>query len=131
MVATRERDWIEAVGYVGPDRRRFNAADYSGPLKRRNDAASRATPAGEKEQAMRILASSLKQFDVDPPQALRSIREQTATLKRLAIQTADARLAVAVAALEMAVMAPSPNRASLSDSAAEILALAPAATFPD
>lgn len=131
MVATRERDWIEAVGYVGPDRRRFNSADYSGPLKRRSDAASRASPAATKEQAIRILASSLKQFESDPPQALRSIRAQTAILKRLAIQSADAPFAQAVCALETAVMAPSPTRASLLGSASEVWKFAPPGTFSD
>jgi len=37
-VTLRQRDWVEAVGYIGPDRRRFNSGDYSGPLKRRSDA---------------------------------------------------------------------------------------------
>ena len=39
-VTLRPRDWIEAVHYVGPDRRRFNSGDYSGPLKRRCIAGS-------------------------------------------------------------------------------------------
>ena len=30
----RQREWIEAVSYIGPDRRRFNSGDYVGPRKR-------------------------------------------------------------------------------------------------
>lgn len=41
-VTLRQRDWVEAVNYVGPDRRRFNSGDYAGALKRRSD--TRATP---------------------------------------------------------------------------------------
>ena len=40
-VMLTRRDWIEAVNYVGPDRRRFNSGDYRGPRKRRSDSAAR------------------------------------------------------------------------------------------
>ena len=40
-VTGRPRDWIEAVGYVGPDRRRFNLADFKGPKKRRTDGPAK------------------------------------------------------------------------------------------
>lgn len=36
-VVTKERPWIEAKMYVGPDRRRFNSGEYVGPKKRRVD----------------------------------------------------------------------------------------------
>ncbi len=36
-VITKERPWIEAKMYVGPDRRRFNSGAYEGPKKRRVD----------------------------------------------------------------------------------------------
>jgi len=36
-VITKERPWIEAKMYVGPDRRRFNSGAYQGPKKRRVD----------------------------------------------------------------------------------------------
>src|SRR6201996_6807320 len=39
-VTLRQRDWVEAVNYVGPDRRRFNSGDYTGPLKRSSDRGS-------------------------------------------------------------------------------------------
>jgi CheY-like chemotaxis protein len=102
-VALKPRDWIEAVGYVGPDRRRFNSGEYTGPAKRRGDRAGGAAAAVEatKDQAMRILASALDQFDQDPMQAVRAIREQAATLKGVAMKVSDTRLVVAVGALEV------------------------------
>ncbi len=39
-VLGRARAWIETEGYVGPDRRRFNAADYAGARRRRADKAT-------------------------------------------------------------------------------------------
>ena len=38
-VTLKPRDWVEAVQYVGPDRRRFNSAEYKGPRKRKADAS--------------------------------------------------------------------------------------------
>jgi CheY-like chemotaxis protein len=101
-VALKPRDWIEAVGYVGPDRRRFNSGEYAGPQKRKADkpTTAAAAVAAVKDQAMRILAASLGQFDSDPPQAIRAIRQQAETLKALAVKTSDTRLAVAAAGLE-------------------------------
>ena len=37
-VALKARPWIEAVMYVGPDRRRFNSGEFAGAKKRRSDA---------------------------------------------------------------------------------------------
>jgi DNA-binding response OmpR family regulator len=65
-VALKPRDWVEAVGYVGPDRRRFNSGEFSGPGKRKADKPAtgrRGRIAAAKDQAMRILASALDQFD--------------------------------------------------------------------
>jgi len=45
-VTLRKRDWVEAVGYIGPDRRRFNSGDYKGALKRRSDTPE--TPEAER-----------------------------------------------------------------------------------
>ena len=36
-VINRPRDFIDCVGYFGPDRRRRIAADYAGPRRRRDD----------------------------------------------------------------------------------------------
>jgi CheY-like chemotaxis protein len=128
VVATRSRDWIEAVGYVGPDRRRFNSGEYAGPRKRKADAA-KGTPAAAKDQAMRILSSALNQFDADPAQALRAMREQASALKQLAVKAADARLAVTVAALETVVAGPAPTRQMLAGPVGRVLELAAPETF--
>lgn len=47
-VALKPRPWIEAVMYVGPDRRRFNSGEFAGSKKRRSDAflAAEAGKAG-------------------------------------------------------------------------------------
>lgn len=72
-VLLNARPWIEAVGYVGPDRRRFNSSEYKGTRRRKNDAKSAG---GALEQAVRIFVSSVRQLDEDRPQALRSIITQ-------------------------------------------------------
>lgn len=126
-VALKPRDWVEAVGYVGPDRRRFNSGEYSGDRKRRADkpANAAAAVAGAKDQAMRILAAALDQFDRDPLQAVRAIREQAATLKSLAMKVSDSRLAVAVGALEVTLASGPPSKATLAAPIGVLLALAP------
>jgi CheY-like chemotaxis protein len=116
VVSLKARDWIEAVGYVGPDRRRFNSGEFSGEGKRKADQAqSRAeVQASATDQAVRILRSAITQFDSDPNQALRAMREQAIALKKLATMGGgEARLAVAVAALEIALNAAAPTRADL------------------
>ena len=80
-VALKPRDWIEAVGYVGPDRRRFNSGEFSGPGQAQGDkpATGADADAAAKDQAMRILAAALDQFDNDPVQAVRAVREQASS----------------------------------------------------
>ncbi len=116
----KPRDWIEAVAYVGPDRRRFNSGDYSGPLKRQADSGS--GDAARTDQAVRILKSALTQFDRDPQQALRAMREQAERLKALAVKGGEARLAVAVAGLEIA-LAGAPTRDTLAQPVGEVVKL--------
>ena len=90
-VTLRQRDWVEAVGYVGPDRRRFNSGDYSGPLKRRSDA--QVTPdAARLAQALKILRSSVAAVDVDPEQAMRSMLVQASDLQKAGMAVADLKL---------------------------------------
>jgi CheY-like chemotaxis protein len=124
-VALKPRDWVEAVGYVGPDRRRFNSGEYSGPAKRKGDRASgtAAVAAAAKDQAMRILASALDQFDNDPMQAVRAIREQSVQLKAIAMKAADSRLAIAVGALEVSLASGPPTKATLSAPIGGLLAM--------
>lgn len=127
IVALKPRDWIEAVGYVGPDRRRFNSGEYAGPQKRKADkpkSAAEATLAA-KDQAFRILASALDQFNNDPMQAVRAIREQAAALKALAMKVSDTPLIIAVAGLDAALAAGAPTQGSLTAPINALVALAP------
>ncbi|KQW82212.1 response regulator [Brevundimonas sp. Root1279] len=126
-VATKPRDWVEAVGYVGPDRRRFNSGEFSGERKRRADKAATgsAALAAAKDQCMRILAAALDQFDNDPPQAARSIREQASTLKSIAMKASDSRLAVAVGALEVSLVSGPPSKETLAAPIGTLLAMCP------
>jgi CheY-like chemotaxis protein len=90
-VTLRSRDWIEAAGYVGPDRRRFNSGDYTGPLKRASDAQP-AHDEAELQQALRILRGALAAVDRDPGQAVRALLAQSAIIQKLAAKTGDASL---------------------------------------
>jgi len=127
VVALKPRNWIEAVGYVGPDRRRFNSGEYTGDRKRSADkpATGAAAVAAAKDQAMRILAAALDQFDSDPAQAVRAIREQAATLKSIAMKVSDSRLAVAVGALEVTLASGPPIKETLAAPIGSLLAMAP------
>lgn len=124
-VALKPRDWVEAIGYIGPDRRRFNSGEFSGPGKRKADrpATGAAAQAESKDQAMRILAAALDRFDSDPMQAVRAIREQAATLKALAMKASDSRLAVAVGALEVSMASGPPTKATLAAPIGTLLAM--------
>jgi DNA-binding response OmpR family regulator len=76
-VSGRPRDWIEAIQYVGPDRRRFNSADYSGPRKRRTDGSSKAAKI---DQALKIVQSAVSAVESDPVQAARALATQARIL---------------------------------------------------
>jgi CheY-like chemotaxis protein len=97
--ALRHRDWIEAMNYVGPDRRRFNSGDYEGPRKRRVDQRP-AQHAERIQQALKILKSAVAAIDADPPQALRSMQAQTADLHKAAVAVADIKLISVIAVLQ-------------------------------
>ncbi|WP_374573415.1 two-component system response regulator [Phenylobacterium sp.] len=98
-VTLHPRDWIEAVEYIGPDRRRFNSGDYKGPRKRKSDA--RQTPDAERiSQALKILKSAAAAAASDPTQALRAMLAQAADLDRAARTVGDGNLANAVAVLQ-------------------------------
>lgn len=125
-VALKPRDWVEGVSYVGPDRRRFNSGEYAGPQKRKVDkpASGASAAIAIKDQAMRILAAALAQFDNDPTQAIRAARTQAETLKALAIKTSDAQLAIAASALEAVVTSGQTTKAALSAPISMLLSLA-------
>lgn len=131
-VALKSRDWIEGVSYIGPDRRRFNSGEYAGPQKRKADkpATAAAAQLATKDQAMRILAAALDQFDSDPMQAIRAIRQQAETLKDVAIKASDTRLAIAAASLEGVMARGAPTRAILVAPINALLALAPPDATP-
>jgi CheY-like chemotaxis protein len=102
--ALRYRDWIEAMNYVGPDRRRFNSGDYEGPRKRRVD--HRAAPDTERiQQALKIMKSAIAAIDTDPAQALRSMQAQAADLHKAAVGMSDIKLIGAIAVLQRSLNA--------------------------
>ena len=121
----KKRDWIEAVQYVGPDRRRFNSGEDQGPRKRSGEGEppqSKTQLAAEaRDRCLRILRSAVHNFETDPPQALRAIAEQTQQLKKIATAAGEARLSVAVAGLELALSAGAPTKAVLSTAIAELI----------
>lgn len=82
-VTLRDRDWVEGVGYIGPDRRRFNSGEYAGPLKRRTDGSE--TPYQQKiNQALKIIRAAAAAAESDPQQAMRAMLTQATTLQGLA-----------------------------------------------
>ena len=82
-VTLRDRDWVEGVGYIGPDRRRFNSGDYAGPLKRRTDGTE--TPYQQKvNQALKIIRAGVAASETDPHQAMRAMLAQATILQDIA-----------------------------------------------
>lgn len=100
-VALKPRPWIEAVEYIGPDRRRFNSGSYAGPRKRKSDATERVdlTYGDRVAQALKILRSAVNYKGPDRAQVARSIRSQIEELTAIALHAQDPRMGHAVAAL--------------------------------
>ncbi len=97
-VTLRSRDWVEGVGYIGPDRRRFNSGDYTGPLKRGSDI--RESPDEAKlQQALKILRVAAASIEKDPQQAIRAMLAQALIIEKVANNTADTSLSSAAAKL--------------------------------
>jgi DNA-binding response OmpR family regulator len=103
-VTLRSRDWVEAINYIGPDRRRFNSGDYQGPRKRQSDQPTMAE-AARIRQALMILKSAVKAIETDPLQALRSMQAQAVELKRAALATKDQKLIAATGVFERCLAA--------------------------
>jgi DNA-binding response OmpR family regulator len=97
-VTLKPRDWIEAVQYVGPDRRRFNSAEYKGPRKRKADAAG--SIAARLSQALRIIKSAAGALDSDPMQARRALAAQASELRKVGDAVKEPRLVSAAVALD-------------------------------
>lgn len=122
-VALKPRDWVEAVHYVGPDRRRFNSGDYSGPRKRRSDA--RKTPDQAKIlQALKIVRAAIQAVDSDWPQARRAMLAQAADLQSAAVSVGDLKLMEAAVNLNRAI-GDTLDRARLEPAVAAITAFIP------
>lgn len=132
-VSGRPRDWIEAVGYVGPDRRRFNSADYKGPRKRRTDGTVKLQ---KMNQALCIIQSATAQMEADPVQAARALNTQARILMELtAGQEQYKRLGMAAtylkAYLQSVAQQTAPfTRDQVETYAANVLLVAPADIRP-
>jgi DNA-binding response OmpR family regulator len=98
-VILRPRDWIEAVQYVGPDRRRFNSDDYTGPLKRKTDVRE-SSDSQRVLQAIRIIKSALPALGSDPAQAARALRAQATDLQKVGVGMSDVALVTEAAELQ-------------------------------
>ncbi len=97
-VSGHPRDWIEAVAYVGPDRRRFNSADYKGPSKRSTDGPVKTQ---KMAQALKIMHWAVVQMDADPAQAARALSAQARVVIELSGgQDSHKRMRAAVAILQ-------------------------------
>jgi two-component system, response regulator PdtaR len=133
-VMLNRREWVEAMNYVGPDRRRFNSGDFRGPRKRRSDSAAREE-SGRIEQALRILKSAFAAVETDPAQARRSIQAQASDLHAIAVRTNDMKLMNAVATLQRALIAIGEtgplSRRTLEVAAEGLWAFMPATAAPD
>jgi CheY-like chemotaxis protein len=128
-VTLRPRDWVEAVQYVGPDRRRFNSGDYTGALKRRSDV--KATPDAERiAQALKILKSAAPAVATDPTQAMRAMLAQMVELQRAALVTKNRPLSDATTEFQRFLALSSQGGKLIADevvaAAAPLLAFLPA-----
>ena len=132
-VSGRPRDWIEAVAYVGPDRRRFNSADYKGPQKRSGDGSLKTQ---KMVQALKIVQSAVIQMDIDPIQAARALNTQARILIELTSgQDAFKRLSAATTILQSYLFSAAQQGGSLSKDqlqtyAANVLLAAPDGVKP-
>jgi CheY-like chemotaxis protein len=101
-VALKSRPWVEAMGYVGPDRRRFNSGGYAGAKRRDADRQAERLQSDSERflQAVAILSSAISRYETDPGQAGRAMQAQIETLSALALKLGHPRLVHAVAALD-------------------------------
>jgi two-component system, response regulator PdtaR len=122
-VTLRQRDWVEGIRYVGPDRRRFNSGDYSGALKRGSD--NRETPEQARVvQALRILRVAVAAVEKDPEQALRAILAQSSVIQNAATSQANIKMTKAAAEFYRYVTHAAAYEGKLSKEALEVHARA-------
>ena len=127
-VTRYQRGWVEAVGYVGPDRRRFNSAEYKGARKRQADAAD-STQSGIL-QALKIVASAVHFVEDDPTQVRRSLDAQMHDLRMAAEAKGDTALAAATEALQDYLARVAAGKERLTKSGVEALAVKLLAFMP-
>lgn len=114
-VTLKERDWVEGVAYIGPDRRRFNSGEYAGPLKRKTDGSE--TPYQQKiNQCLKIVRAAVAASETDPEQAMRAMLTQATTLQSMAT---DFRLTLAASEFYRHLMKHTQSGAPLTRAAAE------------
>jgi DNA-binding response OmpR family regulator len=92
-VLNKRRGWVEGIGYVGPDRRRFNSALLATHARRRFDKEKLSPENARIGQALKIMKAAIDAIDTDPRQALRALRAQAAELQDVAVAMADFGLA--------------------------------------
>jgi CheY-like chemotaxis protein len=107
-VTLKHRDWVEAVQYVGPDRRRFNSGDYAGPRKRRSDNGAPPTDQDRLLQCLKIIRAAGNALDSDWSQARRALMAQALGLQKLGMNSDRHRLLDAGAVLQRAVLPEGP-----------------------
>lgn len=97
-VSLKPRDWVEAVHYVGPDRRRFNSAEYAGPKKRKSD---NSMPLDQQRmlQALKIVRAAAGCLKSDWAQARRALMAQAIDLQKVGQSMGNAGLVQAAAGL--------------------------------
>lgn len=100
VVLNKSRDWVEAVGYVGPDRRRFNSAQFAGQRRRRFDREAASPGDARIGEALKIMKLAIDAIDADPRQALRVLRVQADELQTAAVSIADFSMAGAAKTLK-------------------------------
>lgn len=123
-VALKPRDWVEAVHYVGPDRRRFNSGEYVGPRKRKSDA--RKSPDQAKIlQALKIVRAARQAVDSDWTQARRSLLAQAADLQQAAVAVGDLNLMEAAVELHKAGSGETVDLGKLDQAIAKVLGFMP------
>lgn len=114
-VTLKDRDWVEGIAYIGPDRRRFNSGDYAGPLKRRDDGSE--TPYQQKiSQALKIIRAAVAASETDPAQAMRAMLTQATTIQDIAT---DFRLTLAASEFYRNLMKATHSKALLTREDAE------------
>lgn len=129
-VTVKTREWVEAVGYVGPDRRRFNSgAGDVGRGRRRTDGARKTPDAERLAQALKIVRAAAVALDSDWPQARRALLTQAADLKKLAVSVGEMTLMSAAAKMEGRLLhsdpATGPSRPDLLGDIKALLAFMP------